>query len=426
MWRPASLMEFSWRPLPRSQASAPLWLKVLVIVMGLLIVVGFVVIAAEIARRMSSASTPAAPPAAAHLRRAHRAARRARRWCRSTGAATGSPSMSSARRAGPPPISSIRATARCSAPSNSRRGRAASDARSPVDHHDATSTAPRNILRRAALGALGYPAASTGRAEAMGYGVRDHGHGAPATLDLSLHGQAGGGQPALVLPRQKPRRRARLPSGGSCQRRLRRRTAGHPREIQPRLLRRLRARSRRQPDRSRDAPTRGMSMNFRSDNEVGAHPAIIEAVGRAFAGGSATPTAPTTGPRGSSIACARSSKSPTWWPIRSPSAPPPTCWRSPAARRRGARSSAIRPRISRSSESQRAGILLGGRQARPHRGPAGKIDPAARRGAGPAGLRRRASSRSPPRSASPRRPSAAPSTRRRRSPPSSRSPIATG
>ena len=48
----ASLMEFSWRPL--LQASAPLWLKVLVIVMGLLIVAGFVVIAAEIARRMST------------------------------------------------------------------------------------------------------------------------------------------------------------------------------------------------------------------------------------------------------------------------------------------------------------------------------------------------------------------------------------
>ncbi|MSP76902.1 MAG: hypothetical protein EXR12_12280 [Rhodospirillaceae bacterium] len=45
-----------------SQTSAPLWLKVLVIVMGLLIVAGFVVVAAEIARRMS---TPNAgrPPA---------------------------------------------------------------------------------------------------------------------------------------------------------------------------------------------------------------------------------------------------------------------------------------------------------------------------------------------------------------------------
>ena len=41
-----------------SQAYAPLWLKVLVIVMGLLIVAGFVVVAAEIARRMSN---PAAP-----------------------------------------------------------------------------------------------------------------------------------------------------------------------------------------------------------------------------------------------------------------------------------------------------------------------------------------------------------------------------
>ena len=47
-----------------AQTSAPLWLKVLVIVMGLLIVAGFVVIAAEIARRMS---TPNAgrPPAGA-------------------------------------------------------------------------------------------------------------------------------------------------------------------------------------------------------------------------------------------------------------------------------------------------------------------------------------------------------------------------
>jgi hypothetical protein len=44
-----------------SQGYAPLWLKVLVVVMGLLIVVGFIVVAAEIARRMSTASAPAAP-----------------------------------------------------------------------------------------------------------------------------------------------------------------------------------------------------------------------------------------------------------------------------------------------------------------------------------------------------------------------------
>ena len=50
---------------PSSSQAAPLWLKVLVVVMGLLIVVGFIVIAAEMARRMSSASTPAAPTAAA-------------------------------------------------------------------------------------------------------------------------------------------------------------------------------------------------------------------------------------------------------------------------------------------------------------------------------------------------------------------------
>lgn len=49
---------------PSAQASAPLWLKILVIVMGLLIVAGFVVIAAEIAHRMSSAGG-ARPPAGA-------------------------------------------------------------------------------------------------------------------------------------------------------------------------------------------------------------------------------------------------------------------------------------------------------------------------------------------------------------------------
>ena len=46
-------------------SSAPLWLKVLVVVMGLLIVVGFIVVASEIARRMSSASPGPAPSGAA-------------------------------------------------------------------------------------------------------------------------------------------------------------------------------------------------------------------------------------------------------------------------------------------------------------------------------------------------------------------------
>ena len=46
-----------------SQAYAPLWLKVLVIVMGLLIVAGFVVIAAEIARRMSTPNAARSPAA---------------------------------------------------------------------------------------------------------------------------------------------------------------------------------------------------------------------------------------------------------------------------------------------------------------------------------------------------------------------------
>ncbi len=51
-------------PPSSSQASAPLWLKVLVVVMGLLIVVGFIVVASEIARRMSSASPGPAPSGA--------------------------------------------------------------------------------------------------------------------------------------------------------------------------------------------------------------------------------------------------------------------------------------------------------------------------------------------------------------------------
>jgi hypothetical protein len=44
-----------------SQPYAPLWLKVLVIVMGLLIVAGFVVVAAEIARRMSTPNAGRSP-----------------------------------------------------------------------------------------------------------------------------------------------------------------------------------------------------------------------------------------------------------------------------------------------------------------------------------------------------------------------------
>ena len=47
-----------------AQAYAPLWLKVLVIVMGLLIIAGFVVIAAEIARRMSTPNAARSPASA--------------------------------------------------------------------------------------------------------------------------------------------------------------------------------------------------------------------------------------------------------------------------------------------------------------------------------------------------------------------------
>lgn len=49
--------------------TAPLWLKVLVIVMGLLIVVGFIVVAAEIARRMSNPSVAGAPAGGAFTSR---------------------------------------------------------------------------------------------------------------------------------------------------------------------------------------------------------------------------------------------------------------------------------------------------------------------------------------------------------------------
>ncbi|HTR84223.1 MAG TPA: DUF6476 family protein [Reyranella sp.] len=52
-----------------SQAYAPLWLKVLVVVMGLLIVAGFVVVAAEIARRMSSPNAGRTPAGAAYSER---------------------------------------------------------------------------------------------------------------------------------------------------------------------------------------------------------------------------------------------------------------------------------------------------------------------------------------------------------------------
>ncbi|MFZ5779675.1 MAG: DUF6476 family protein [Pseudomonadota bacterium] len=48
----------------RTQASAPLWLKMLVIGMALVIVVGFIVIVAELARRLSTPNAGRAPAAA--------------------------------------------------------------------------------------------------------------------------------------------------------------------------------------------------------------------------------------------------------------------------------------------------------------------------------------------------------------------------
>ena len=52
-----------------AQASAPLKLKVLVILMGLLIVAGFVVVVAEIARRMSTPNAGRPPASAAFAER---------------------------------------------------------------------------------------------------------------------------------------------------------------------------------------------------------------------------------------------------------------------------------------------------------------------------------------------------------------------
>lgn len=54
---------------PPAQAYAPLWLKVLVVVMGLLIVAGFIVIAAEIARRMSTPNAGRPPASGAFSER---------------------------------------------------------------------------------------------------------------------------------------------------------------------------------------------------------------------------------------------------------------------------------------------------------------------------------------------------------------------
>ncbi|WP_421997884.1 DUF6476 family protein [Reyranella sp.] len=47
-----------------AQALAPRWLKVLVIVMSLLLVAGFIVVVAEIARRMSTPNTGRSPAGA--------------------------------------------------------------------------------------------------------------------------------------------------------------------------------------------------------------------------------------------------------------------------------------------------------------------------------------------------------------------------
>src|SRR5689334_13085053 len=197
--------------------------------------------------------------------------------------ATGWSCMSRTRTVFRPPMSSIHAPARCSAPFPSRPARRADDARPPVDHDDRPR--PRaGLLRRGA----GRPRISARQSPAACHRLwraRPTARRPRLYLDLPLHGTTPARQPALGVPRAKPRRGPRLPCRGAGPWRHRRRATRSAPQVSPRLLRSVRARPGRQPDRGRHASARGLKMNFRSDNEAGAHPAIIEAVGRAFTSG---------------------------------------------------------------------------------------------------------------------------------------------
>ena len=128
-----------------------------------------------------------------------------------------------------------------------------------IDHLSITTTDldRAQAFYDAALGALGYPRVHR-RAEAMGYGVRDHGPDAPPYISIYLCTDRLVPDNRHWCFRAKSRAAVRafheaaLANGG-----IDNRTAGHPGKIRSRLLRRFRARSRWQPDRSRHAPTRG-------------------------------------------------------------------------------------------------------------------------------------------------------------------------
>ena len=117
-------------------------------------------------------------------------------------------------------------------------------------------------------------------------------------------------------------------------------------------------------------------MNFRSDNEAGAHPAIIEAVSRAFPAGPVPSYGADDWTQKVEHRLREIFEKPDLVRLsRWPPAPPPTCWRSPAARRRGARSSAIPPPTSRSTRPTRRNSSPRAPSSCLIDGPAGKIDP---------------------------------------------------
>ena len=255
--------------------------------MGLLIVAGFVVVAAEIARRMSTpnAARPPASGAASGFSRAHRPAlgcargvdergrRPPRRPCRDPGRTLGGLYRRSAQRR----------------PARHRRIPARGRALAMIDHLSITTTDVdrAQTFYDAVLGALGYPRVYR-RPEAIGYGERGRDPDSPPCISIYLcRGTFVPDNRHWAFRAAKPRRRAGVPCRRAKAWRHRRRTARSQAAIQPRLLRSVRARSRWQSHRGRHAPARGQEMNFRSDNEVGAHPAIIEAVSRAFSGGTA-------------------------------------------------------------------------------------------------------------------------------------------
>ena len=135
-------------------------------------------------------------------------------------------------------------------------------------------------------------------------------------------------------------------------------------------------------------------MNFRSDNEVGAHPSIIEAVSRAFS----RRHRPFLRRRRLDAAASSSRLRELFdkpdlvaFPVATGTAA--NAWRWPAARRPGARSSAIPTAHIAVDETNAPEFFTGGARLFRIDGPAGKIDPAKlAAGAGPAGLRRGASS----------------------------------